>query len=365
MPKKIGILTGGGDCPGLNAVVRAAAKTALKMGWRIIGFKDGYKGLIENRAVDLWDRHVSGILTRGGTILGTSNIANPFKYTLSPFGSDESPKDMSDMALEVYKTNKLDGLIVVGGDGTLIIGQKLFEKGLNIVGVPKTIDNDLAATDITFGFDSALNVATDAIDKVHTTAESHNRVLIVETMGRYAGWIALRSGIAGGGDVILIPEVPFYEEEICRAVFERAKRGKTYSIIVVSEGAVDKSGNFTVQKKVPGSTDPLRLGGISYKIAGIVEKGCKVESRVVVLGHLQRGGTPTPFDRWLATRFGFHAVELISENKFGYMTALRRMDIVDVKIQEAVKKSRRVEPDSEEIKVALGVGTSLGNPDFN
>lgn len=364
MPRKIGILTGGGDCPGLNAVVRAAAKTALKLGWRIIGFKDGYKGLIENRTTDIWDRHVSGILTRGGTVLGTSNIANPFKYTLSPFGSGENPKDMSDMAVEVYKTNKLDGLMVIGGDGTLSIGQKLYEKGLNIVGVPKTIDNDLAATDITFGFDSALNVATDAIDKVHTTAESHNRVLIVETMGRYAGWIALRSGIAGGGDVILIPEVPFHNEEICRAISNRAKRGKTYSIIVVSEGAVDKSGEMTIQKKVSGSTDPIRLGGISYKIAAIVEKGCNVESRVVVLGHLQRGGTPSPFDRWLATRFGFHAVELLEENKFGYMTALKGMDIEDVKIEDAIKKLRRVSPDSEEIKVALGVGTSFGNPDF-
>jgi 6-phosphofructokinase 1 len=364
MPKKIGILTGGGDCPGLNAVVRAAAKSALKLGWRIVGFKDGFKGFMENRVIDIWDRHVSGILTRGGTILGTSNIANPFKYTLAPFGSDESPKDMSEMAVEVYKTNKLDGLILVGGDGTLSIGQKLLEKGLNIVGVPKTIDNDLAATDITFGFDSALNVATDAVDKVHTTAESHNRVLIVETMGRYAGWIALRSGIAGGGDVILIPEVPFYEEEICRAVTARARRGKTYSIIVVSEGAMDKTGNMTVQKKVAGSTDPIRLGGIGYKIADIVEKGCGVESRVVVLGHLQRGGTPTPFDRWLATRFGFHAVELIAEKKFGYMVALKRMDINEVKISDAIKNLHRVTSDNEEIKVALGVGTSFGNSDF-
>ncbi|HUT86336.1 MAG TPA: ATP-dependent 6-phosphofructokinase [Elusimicrobiales bacterium] len=364
MSKKIGILTGGGDCPGLNAVVRAAAKYALKLGWRVIGFRDGYKGLIENRSVDLWDRHVSGILTHGGTILGTSNIANPFKYTLTPFGSSSAPKDMSDMAVGVYKTNKLDALIVIGGDGTLSIGQKLVEKGLNVVGVPKTIDNDLAATDLTFGFDSALNVATEAIDRVHTTAESHNRVMIVETMGRYAGWIALRSGIAGGGDIILLPEIPFYEEEICKAITARVKKGKTYSIVVVSEGAVDKSGNMTVQKKVEGSTDPIRLGGISYKIADIIEKGCSAETRVVVLGHVQRGGTPTPFDRWLATRFGVHAVKLINEKKFGYMVALRGMDINYVKIEDAVRNLRRVSLDSEEIKVALGVGTSFANPDF-
>ncbi len=362
--KTIGILTGGGDCPGLNAVVRAATKTALKWGWKVIGFRDGYAGLVEDRFIELDANSVSGILTRGGTILGTSNTANPFAYTIPPFGTPDVPTDMSGRTAEVIAKHKLDALIAIGGDGTLSIGLKLIEMGLPVVGVPKTIDNDLAATDVTFGFDSALAVATDAVDKLHTTAESHHRVMILETMGRYAGWIALRSGIAGGGDIILLPEIPYSDEEICHAVRERKSRGKNFSIIVAAEGAKPIGGEMSVSRVVKGSPDPLRLGGIGYKIADQIEENCGVSTRVVVLGHLQRGGTPTAFDRWLATRFGYHAAKLIRDGKTGYMTALRGMDIVPVSIKSAVQNLRRVEATCEELQVALGTGVSLGNPDY-
>ncbi|MCX5783428.1 MAG: ATP-dependent 6-phosphofructokinase [Elusimicrobia bacterium] len=256
---------------------------------------------------------------------------------------------------------KTYNIAVIGGDGTLTVGQKLFEMGLPVVGVPKTIDNDLAATDVTFGFDSALAVATDAIDKLHTTAESHHRVMIVETMGRYAGWIALRSGIAGGGDVILIPEIPYNEGEIFSAIEKRMRRGKHFSIVVAAEGAVGENGEMTIAKKVEGSPDPIRLGGIGYKVGNMIEANCKTEARVVVLGHLQRGGMPTPFDRWLATRFGGHATDLVKQEKFGQMVCLRGMDISHVKIAEAIKNLRRVDPRGEEVRIALSVGTSFGS----
>lgn len=362
--KTIGILTGGGDCPGLNAVVRAATKTALKWGWDVIGFKDGYAGLVEDRWVKLDGDSVSGILTRGGTILGTSNTANPFAYTIEPLGSPDNPTDMSKRTAEVVAKHKLDALIAIGGDGTLSIGLKLMEMGLPVVGVPKTIDNDLAATDVTFGFDSALAVATDAVDKLHTTAESHHRVMILETMGRYAGWIALRSGIAGGGDVILLPEIPYSPEEICRVIHNRASGGRHFSIIVASEGAAPLGGGMSVYKTVKGSPDPIRLGGVGYKIADEIEKGCGVSTRVVVLGHLQRGGTPTAYDRWLATRFGYHAAELIRDGKTGCMTALRGTEIVAVPIKDAVSRLRCVDSTCEELSVALGTGVSFGNPDY-
>ncbi|MFA6584379.1 MAG: ATP-dependent 6-phosphofructokinase [Elusimicrobiaceae bacterium] len=362
MSKTIGILTGGGDCPGLNAVVRAAAKTALRLGWKVIGFQDGYAGLVENRYLNLDDNAVSGILTRGGTILGTSNIANPFAYTIPPFGSPEKPADMSEKTRTVVKEHGLDALIAIGGDGTLSIGLKLSEIGLPVVGVPKTIDNDLAATDVTFGFDSALAVATDAVDKLHTTAESHHRVMILETMGRYAGWIALRSGIAGGGDVILLPEIPYTDEEVCKAIQRRVRRGKHFSIVVVAEGAVHEGGELTVRETVKGSPDPLRLGGIGYKVAQAIETGCGASTRVVVLGHLQRGGTPTAHDRWLASRFGHHAVELISQGKTGHMVSLNGTEITAVPIADAVKKLRRVSPDSSEVRLASATGVSFGSP---
>ncbi len=358
---KIGILTGGGDCPGLNAVIRAASKSALKKGWEVIGFKDGYKGLIENKFIKIKDKDVSGIITKGGTILGTSNKANPFAYTLRPFGTSASPRDISSKAIANFRKHKLSALIAIGGDGSLILADKFYKKGLPVIGVPKTIDNDLAATDLTFGFDSALRIATDAVDKLHTTAESHHRVLIVETMGRYAGWIALRAGISGGGDIILIPEIPYKNEDIVKAVKDRRKLGKHFSIVVVAEGAKPEKGKMTVKKIVEGSPEPIRLGGVSYKIAEMLNKEIKLESRVVVLGHLQRGGTPTAFDRWLATGFGIKAIEMAQNKKFGRMASFREFQFTDVRIKEAVKKLKRVSPKSREIKMAVNVGTSFGN----
>jgi 6-phosphofructokinase 1 len=358
---KIGILTGGGDCPGLNAVVRGVTKAALRKGWQVVGFKDGYKGLAEGRFEALDDRSVSGIIIRGGTILGTSNTANPFAYTLAPLGSPAVPKDLSNAALRNLAKMGVGALVAIGGDGTLNIAYKFHKKGLPVVGVPKTIDNDLSATDVTFGFDSALKVATEAIDNVHTTAESHHRVMIVETMGRYAGWIALRSGIAGGGDIILLPEIPYRPADIVKAINDRRRRGKNFSIVVVSEGALSEGGEMTVSRVVAGSSDPLRLGGISYKIADLIEKNIGVECRVVVLGHLQRGGVPTPFDRWLATGFGVGAVDLIERKRFGRMVSLRGYSCRSVTLAQAVGKLRRVPADCPEILTALGVGTTFGN----
>jgi len=359
---KIGILTGGGDCPGLNAVVRGVTKSALRRGWRVIGFKDGFRGLVEKEFVPLDDDSVSGILTRGGTILGTSNTANPFAYTLLPLGADGSPKDLSKRAFENFKTIGLNALVVIGGDGTLSMAQRLYKMGMPVVGVPKTIDNDLSATDITFGFDSALRTATEAVDRVHTTAESHHRVMIVETMGRYAGWIALRAGIAGGGDIILLPEISYRKEDIVRSIVERRRKGKNFSIVVVAEGARPENGDLTVSKVIKGSPDPLRLGGVSYKIAELIENsGMGLECRVVVLGHVQRGGDPTPFDRWLATGFGVKAAELIAAKKFGWMASFRDFGFTEVPIARAVGKLRRVSMSSPEVRAALAVGSCFGN----
>jgi len=358
---KIGILTGGGDCPGLNAVVRGVTKSALRRGWEVIGFRDGYRGLVEKDFMQLHDHDVSGIIIRGGTMLGTSNTANPFAYTLEPLGSCASPKDLSKLVFRNFRELELDALVAIGGDGTLTMAEQLYKRGMPVVGVPKTIDNDLSATDVTFGFDSALHVATQAVDRVHTTAESHDRVMIVETMGRYAGWIALRAGIAGGGDIILLPEIPYRAADIVRAVLDRKRRGKKFSIIVVAEGARPEKGGLTVTKVVKGSPDPLRLGGVSYKIAELLDGKIGLESRVVVLGHVQRGGEPTAFDRWLATGFGVQAAELLVKRKFGQMVSFRDYGFTSVSIAAAVGKLRRVSPSAQEVKTALAVGVSFGN----
>jgi len=358
---KIGLLTGGGDCPGLNAVVRSVTKAALRRGWEVLGFRDGYRGVVEGRCVRLDDKTVSGILIRGGTILGTSNTANPFAYTLAPLGSPAAPKDLSDFALENLRDLGVDALVAIGGDGTLNIALKLHQKGFPVVGVPKTIDNDLSATDVTFGFDSALRVASEAIDNVHTTAESHHRVIIVETMGRYAGWIALRAGIAAGGDIILLPEIPYRDADIVEAIRERRRQGKNFSIVVASEGARPQGGEMTVDRVVEGSPDPLRLGGVSYNIAELIEKAVDVECRVVVLGHLQRGGQPTPFDRWLATGFGVSAADLVEKGQFGRMVSFTGFRCGSVTLAEGVGALRRVEPGCQEIRAALSIGTTFGN----
>lgn len=359
--KKIGILTAGGDCPGLNVVLRAVTKIAINdYDIQVIGFKDGYDGLIYNRFNILENRDVSGILTVGGTILGTSNIANPYKYAFTENGKIIY-KDLSRQAMENYKKHELDALITIGGDGTLSVALKLMKDGLNIVGVPKTIDNDLSETDITFGFYSAVNTATEAIDKLHTTAQSHHRVMIVEVMGRYAGWIALFSGIAGGGDVILIPEIPYSIKKVCEKIEERKKRGKKFSLVIAAEGAKPKGGDITVQKIVEKSFDKIRLGGVANKLADEIEKKTRVETRATILGHVQRGGIPTPFDRVLATRYGAKAMELVLQGKFGRMAAYKDGKMTDVPIQKAVGKLKLVPKDSPLIKSAKAIGVGFGD----
>ena len=357
--KRIGILTAGGDCPGLNAVVRAAAKNALSRGLEVIGFKNGFDGLVRNEIIPITPDTVSGILTRGGTILGSSNIANPFKYTLPPFGTPEKPRDMSSVVMHNFKANMLDALITIGGDGTLHMSQQFVEMGMPIVAVPKTIDNDLSATDQTFGFDSALHIATEAIDRLHTTAQSHHRVMIVETMGRYAGWIALRSAIAGGGDVVLIPEIPYNDD-----ILNRKAKGKNFSIVVAAEGAKNEQGEQAVARTVAGSTDAIRLGGIANRLSDMIETKTGIESRACILGHTQRGGTPTAFDRWLSTLYGAKALDMIMEGKFGYMAAFHNFGMDEVKISDAIAKLKRVDPHGAEVKAALEVGMSFGSSEI-
>lgn len=362
--KKIGILTAGGDCPGLNAVVRAVSKNALRHGIEVVGIKNGFDGLVRNEVLPITADTVSGILTLGGTILGTSNIANPFSYTLPPFGSAEEPRDLSSVAMHNFHENQLDALITIGGDGTLHMSQQFVEKGMPIVAVPKTIDNDLSATDQTFGFDSALSVATEAIDRIHTTAQSHHRVMIIETMGRYAGWIALRSAIAGGGDIVLIPEIPYNDDVIVNYILDRKSKGKTFSIVVAAEGAKNEAGEQAVTRTVAGSTDPIRLGGIAYKLSDMIEHRTHIESRACVLGHMQRGGTPTAFDRWLSTLYGAKALDMVLEGKFGYMASLRDFGMTEVKISDAISQLKRVDPHGKEVRAALEVGMSFGSAEI-
>jgi 6-phosphofructokinase 1 len=360
--KRLGILTAGGDCPGLNAVIRAVTKSALHLSApiQIIGIQDGYEGLLDGHMRLLGDADVSGILNRGGTILGTSNRHNPFKY-ISVTGS--APQNRSKDILDTIAREHLDGLVVLGGDGTLRCALELGKMGVPVIGIPKTIDNDLGGTDTTFGFDSALAVATEAVDRLHSTAESHHRVLICEMMGRHAGWIALRAGIAGGADVILIPEIPYDLAKVCDALCDRVKRGKNFSIIAVAEGAQPVGGGkvFAGEKDATYDKFHQRLGGISQVIAKEIETAAALETRVVILGHLQRGGSPSPFDRWLATRLGVHAIELALQGKWGNMVALTGTQISHVPIEEAVRTLHRVDPEGDEIRTARMVGTSFGN----
>jgi 6-phosphofructokinase 1 len=358
--RKVGIMTGGGDCPGLNAVIRAVAKTLIsQVGAEIIGIKDGFHGLVmgNSRKLDYMD--VSGILTMGGTILGSSNKDNPFDFSL-PVGEDVVRKDCSDMAMENYRKWGLDAMVCLGGDGTMSVANRLIKMGMNIVGVPKTIDNDLPETERTFGFDTAVGIVTEAIDRLHTTAASHHRCLVVETMGRYAGWIALHSGVAGGADIILIPEIPFEWEKVCDTVRKRFSYGKHFTIIVVAEGAKPEGGQMVVEREVKDSPEPIRLGGISKVVAERVEKDTGVESRYIILGHVQRGGTPTPFDRILATLYGCHAAQLVINGQYGRIPVLKNGVITDVPIAQIADKPRNVPPDDPLIKAAFGVGTSFG-----
>lgn len=369
MKKTVAILTAGGDCPGINAVIRAVAKTAMNdYDMEVVGVEDGFLGLIEGRWRKLDYNDVSGIITLGGTILGTSNKAEPFRFPVEDGadadgeGNGRSPRfrDVSDTAMTHFEEMGASALIAIGGDGTLNISYKLHKKGLPVVGIPKTIDNDVDCTDFTFGFDSAAATATEAIDKLHTTAQSHHRVMIVEVMGRYVGWLALQSGVAGGGDIILIPEIPFDADVICRRVLERGRKGKRFSIIVVAEGAKSASGDLVVRKVIEDSPDPIRLGGIAEMLAGQIEKTTELETRVTVLGHVQRGGTPTVFDRVLATRFGSEAAKLAYEGKSGIMVALKCQDIVTVGLQDAIARLKSVPPDHHLVRTAISVGTSFG-----
>lgn len=341
---RIGILTSGGDCPGLNSVIRAVVRKAINDGCEVIGIKNGWKGLIENDVMKLGLPAISGILPKGGTILGTSRT-NPYRK------EGEAQK-----AIETYKNLALDALIAVGGEDTLGVALKLIKDGIpNIVGVPKTIDNDLSCTDYTFGFDTALNTATECIDKLHTTAESHHRIIVVEVMGRHAGWIAIESGIAGGADIILIPEIPIDIEEVCAIIKKRHGRGKTFSIVVVAEGAKFKEGTVVLQEQKLDEFGHVRLGGIGEQVAQEIGKMTGYETRVSVLGHIQRGGTPTAFDRVLGTRFGVKAMELVKNKRFGRMAALQGNKIVDVAIEKAVTALKTVDMDLYEIaKVFFG-----------
>ncbi len=358
---RIAILTGGGDCPGMNAVIRAVTKKAiLEYGMEVIGVQDGYHGVISNRYKKLEYADVSGILTLGGTILGTSKTANPYRYAVKK-GDKLVFKDMSETAVENIKNLDIRCLVCIGGDGTLKIAHRLFKDGVPIVGIPKTIDNDLLGTDITFGFDSAVFIATEGIDRIHTTAQSHHRVMIVEVMGHNAGWIALHSGIAGGGDIILIPEIPFDLDIIADKVKERNRIGKRFSIVVVAEGAKPKGGDIVIQRIVKESSDPIRLGGIGFVLGAQIEKMTGVETRTVVMGHLQRGGTPTPFDRVLATRLGTRAVDMIENRKFGYMVGVKGDSLVEVSLEEVAKGLKLVPLDHPLIEAARSVGTSFGN----
>ena len=342
--EKIGILTGGGDCPGLNPVIRAVVKKGLLEGYEIVGIKNGWKGLIDNDLLLLDVNAVSGILPKGGTILGTSRT-NPYKKE----GEVQKVKDN-------FKKLGLHALIAVGGEDTLGVASKLIKDGIsNIVGVPKTIDNDLSATDYTFGFDTALNTAMECIDRLHTTAESHHRIIVAEVMGRHAGWIAIEAGIAGGADVILIPEIPIDIEEVCNLIKKRHSRGKTFSIVVVAEGAHLKQTNLVLQEQKLDAFGHVRLGGIGEALAQEIEKRTGYETRVSVLGHIQRGGSPTAFDRVLGTRFGVKAVELVRDKKFGRMVALAGVKIIDVPITDAVKALKTVDTELYEIaKVFFG-----------
>lgn len=355
--RTVGILTGGGDCPGLNAAIRAVTKSAiLDHGWEVRGILDGYHGLITGRSHQLSYADVSNILPLGGTILGTSNKASPFAFS----ENGKEPSDVSDRAVENLKKWNIDALFCIGGDGTLSIARKMLSKFDRIIGIPKTIDNDLKCTEQTFGFDTACNFVTQSIDRIHFTAQSHHRVMVIEVMGRYAGWIALEGGLAGGGDIILIPEMPFSYERIVAAVKERSKKGKRFSIIVVAEGAKPAGEDYAVKKIVKDSPDPIRLGGIGERVADRIEETTGHESRATILGHLQRGGSPSFFDRILATGYGIAAVSFAAKNMFGKMAALRNGDVVPVDLEEATSGLKLVTEDHKLVKAALSLGTSFG-----
>ena len=358
--RRIGILTGGGDCPGLNAVIRAVTKTAIHdFGLEVFGIEDGYEGFLEKRGRMLSSDDVSGILTHGGTILGTSNVAHPFRVAVTR-NRRISFEDQSDSVLRHYREWDLDALVVVGGDGTLGIAGRLAQKGIRIVGIPKTIDNDLADTDFSFGFDTAVAIAAEAVDRLHTTAASHHRVMILEVMGRNCGWIALFAGVAGGADIILIPEMPYLWPSICKEVKRRVGAGKRFSLVVAAEGAHERGGHPFVRKHDRKNPHPVKLGGMGYSLAEKIEKLTGIESRAAVLGHIQRGGTPTPFDRNLGTLFGTHAVSLLIRGRWNRMVCLRGEKIDSVPLTTSTRY-KKVPWNHPLISAARSVGTSFGD----
>ena len=348
----IGICTGGGDAPGLNAVIRAAVKCAfLKYRWKVIGIPDGFDGLIwPEKSYELTLKHVSGILPRGGTILGTTNRGNPFRYRSTENGN-EVIRDISDDVIANMRELGIDAIMTIGGDGSMTIALELFRKGMKLVGVPKTIDNDLSATEVTFGFDTALQTATDAIDKLHTTAESHHRTIVLEVMGRDAGWIALEAGIAGGAHIVLIPEIPFTIKKVCSEIARRQRYGKSYTLVVVAEG-VDLP---------PELKENRRNAAVGNLIGHAISTHSEKEVRVSVLGHMQRGGSPSPYDRILATRFGVAAVDLIAEGGFGKMVCLQNGRIGAVEIAQAIGQMKKVDPQGQFIQTARAIGICFGD----
>ena len=359
---RIALSTGGGDAPGLNAVIRGAVLSAVHRGWAVYGIQRGFGGLLgKDRVVALGPDEVRGITHVGGTILGTTNRSSPFKWPLPQADGSVKEVDRSDELISAFRAHGFDALITIGGDGSLNIAQQLYEKGLPVIGVPKTIDNDVGGTQATFGFDTAVSTATDALDKVHSTAESHGRVMVVEVMGRYAGWIALNSGVSGSADVILIPEIPFDIESVCRKVMEREARGRQFSVVVVAEGALPKGGSHALKGPPTAGGGMERLGGIGETVAREIEQRTGKETRSLTLGHLQRGGTPTTFDRLLALRFGAAAVRCVANKVFGVMVAYQPPTVGYVPLKEALVKPKLVPLDSDTIATARDLGVCLGD----
>ena len=358
---RIAISTGGGDAPGLNAVIRAAVLSAVNRGWEVLGIKRGYAGLLgEDEVIPLDAQSVRGIAHLGGTILRTTNRGNPFHYPVRQPDGSYVEIDRSDELIERAKSLGIDAIITIGGDGSLAIAQQLFERGVNIVGVPKTIDNDVSGTITTFGFDTAVQTAIDAIDKLHTTAESHDRVIVMEVMGRHAGFIALHSGLAGTADVILIPEIPYDVGKVCDKIMARDRAGRHFSIVVTAEGAYPRGGaESTLGESLPG--EARRLGGVADKLAREIQMVTGKECRSLILGHLQRGGMPTGYDRLLAARFGGAAVRAVAEERWGHMVALQSPHIVTITFTEALAEPKRVDPTHDVVLTAKATGISFGD----
>lgn len=358
---RIAISTGGGDAPGLNPVIRAATLSALSRGWEVMGIKRGFAGLLgEDEVISMTADTVRGIAHLGGTILRTTNRGNPFSFPVKQPDGSWLEVDRSDELMENARSYGIDAMIAIGGDGSLDIAQRLVDKGMKIVGVPKTIDNDVAGTVTTFGFDTAVQTAIEAIDKLHTTAESHDRVMVLEVMGRDAGFIALHSGVAGTADVVLLPEIPWRIENVCKAVMDRDRSGRKFAIVVVAEGAKDESGEVSIiGESMPGQN--RRVGGIAQRLETAIQARTGKECRSMVLGHLQRGGMPTGYDRLLATRFGGAAVRAVADEKWGHMVALQTPDIVTVPIADAIRTPKRVDPEHDVVQTARATGISFGD----